>query len=820
MRRFLTWVVILAVAFAALPSENIAARTGPPAPARTANPPAVINLMIVSADRAAEVLRGIYPHAMIRVDRAANALIVVASPEDVVGMHTIVSGIDMKNPTQATVDTIQVHNVKPQDAASRVAPLFPHARLSAAPNRTLIIEAPPQDLTQIKAVVTAIDTPLATPSPRPVYPAEAVRITQTSPKLVARTVAREVPGVRVSVSGPQVLVSGAPDDVAHAKSLIAELDQPQPGIQYTEVYRLHYVDATSVADLLRRSFRNIDIEVDKDLNAITVFATTPIQQRIADAIAQLDAPPAGAPGAQGGAGAQSGGGGSTDTEVLTLKAAVPGQNGAPSTSATDIATTVTTALGNSAPDLKITVPPNSTQLVLTGSPYSIKLAKDLIAQLDTPQPLVVLDTEVLEVDESLQKQLGLKFPTPVLSTIYSETTPAAPPSGGPAPPLLGLQPLQRTPLSLAAELDFLISANKARILEDPRITTVSGRTASLRAGETVNILTTTGGGTGTVATTQVQSFQTGVTLDITPVVNDGNYITVTLHPSVNTVAGVNLATGVPNIQTRDTTTTIGLHDGETIVIGGLIEDENTRTAQKIPILGDLPLVGKLFQDTGVTHTRDEVIVTVTPHIVRAGENATFGPPLPGIPTPAPLPTLPADTTLPTPGPVPPTPRPHVALRTPQPAAAPPPSTVASSPQASPTPVPGTPTVATPNPLPTAFGQTNVYTYGAAPTNNYAAPNQPPQIFFVQVQPTVVKNGQQVTISAITTTNVARLVFGISAVQSQVSLSKLNAGQWQSTFNFSTAGLPASSGTVQLTLTAITDLGAQVSVPIPFSLLNQ
>ncbi len=820
MRRLFTSVLILAFVFAVVPLHGTAARPGAfPAPARTANPPAVINLTIVSADRAAQIVRGIYPHAVIRVDRTANALIVMASPDEIAGMRTIVAGIDMKNPTQATVDTIQVHNVKLQDAVSRIAPLFPHAHLSAAPNRTLIIQAPPQDLAQIKAVVTAIDTPLASPSPRPVYPAEAVRIVQNSPKLIARTVAREVPNVRVAVSGPAVLLSGAPDDVAHAKALIGELDQPQPGIQYTQVYRLHYVDATSVADLLKRSFRNIDVQIDKDLNAITVFATTPIQQRIADAVTQLDAPPAGTPGAQSG-GMQGAAAAPSDTEVLTLKAAVPGLNGVPSTSATDIATTVTTALGNSAPDLKITVPPNSTQLVLTGSPYSIRVAKDLIAQLDTPQPLVVLDTEVLEVDESLQKQLGLKFPTPVLATTYSETLPAAPSTGGATPPLLALQPLQRTPLSLGAQLDFLINTNKARILEDPRITTVSGRTASLRAGETVNILTTTGGGTGTVATTQVQSFQTGVTLDITPVVNDGDYITVSLHPSVNTVAGVNGSTGVPNIQTRDTTTTIGLHDGETIVIGGLIEDEDTRTVQKIPILGDLPLVGKLFQDTGVTHTRNEVIVTVTPHIVRPGENASFGPPLPSVPTPAPLPTLAPGTTLPTPGAVPVTPRPHVARRTPEPITVQTPSTAAAFSRATPTPVPAIPVVATPNPLPTAFGQTNVYTYGAAPTNNYAGPNQPPQIFFVQVQPTVVKNGQQVTISAITTTNVSRLVFGISAVQAQVSLSKLNAGQWQSTFNFSTAGLPASSGTVQLTLTAITDLGAQVSVPIPFSLLNQ
>ncbi|MBC5824663.1 MAG: hypothetical protein GIX02_07490 [Candidatus Eremiobacteraeota bacterium] len=107
-----------------------------------------------------------------------------------------------------------------------------------------------------------------------------------------------------------------------------------------------------------------------------------------------------------------------EVEVYSLKAAVPGLNGAPSTTATDIATTVTQALSSQAPDLKITVPPSSSELVLTGSQYSIKLAKDLINQLDTAQPLVVLDTEVLEVDETVAKNLGLQLTQPVVGSTF------------------------------------------------------------------------------------------------------------------------------------------------------------------------------------------------------------------------------------------------------------------------------------------------------------------------------------------------------------------------------------------------------------------
>jgi general secretion pathway protein D len=798
-----------------------------PTPSPTPNPPIVITLQIISAQRAAAILRGVYPNARITVDAHANAVIAVAPGYEEEGMRTIATGIDTKNPTATAVDTYQLRVLTPQTVAQRLGAVFPQARLLPAPNRTVIIMASPADMSQIKNIVAAIDTAPPTPTPKPRYPAEAVRVTQRNVKQVARAVAAETNNVRVAISGSEILLSGPPDEVQHAKDLIAQLDVPQMGTQYTEVYRLKYIDASSVADLFRRSFPNLTLAVDSDLNAITVTSNLTVQRRIADAVSQLDLPPPGSPGGENGGPASSG------IEVVELRAAIPGLQGGPSTTATDIASTVTQALQGSAGDLHIVVPPNSTELVLSGSPYSIKLAKELIAKLDKPQTMVAMDTEVLEIDEGTVKQLGLEFPTAAVSTTFTEVAPVYPSGSamaGQQIPYLNFFPLIRSPISFELELNFLIANNKARILEDPRITTISGRTASLRAGETVNILTTTGGGTGTVATTQVQSFQTGVTLDITPVVNDGDYITVTLHPSVNSIAAISAA-GVPNIQTRDTTTTVGLHDGQTIVIAGLIEDLDSVSIQKIPFLGDIPLIGPaLFTYHNVNKTRNELIVTVTPHIVRAGESGAIGATKLGIPRPEGLPTLPPGTELPPPRKVshevpppttglPPAPEP-TPVNVPTPPARPQSNTpppggiVTARPSASPSPAGPTPA-----PLPTAFSQTNVYTFGQAPQNNYAAPNAAAQIFYVQVSPSVIKNGQSMTISAITTTNVAQLTFGPNSMLPMASLQNIGPGQWQGTFPFSEAGLPIGQASVNLTLTATTTVGASVVLPIPLSLVS-
>ena len=772
-----------------------------PAGAATPQPtPAVLAVQVIGASRAAAVLRALYPRDRITVDAGANALVVVAPPDDVAGMRTILQGIDVRNPTRPVTDAVQLRNANPAAVVARLHAIFPGARIALAPNKTLLIAANPTDLAQIKALIATIDTPPAAPVPS-AAPVEAVRVTKAAPRDVARAIAHQFRAVRASVAGQSVLLGGPPDDVAKAKALVALIDQPQAGVRFTQVYRLRFVDARSVGDLIARSFRDAQVTTDAALNALSVVATAAEHQRIADALAQLDASSAATAGSNGPPVQQPG---SVDVaaggiEVISLKAAAPGLNGAPSSSATDIATTVTQALQGQAPDLRITVPPNATQLVLTGSPYAIRLAKGLIEQLDVEQKLVVLDTEILEVDESAAKNLGLSFSSPVVSSTFSETTPVSP-DGGTPPPFIKFQPLTRTPLSFGLSLNLLIQTGKGRVLADPRITTISGRTATIRAGDNIAILTTTGGGTGTVATTQLQTFQTGVTLDITPVVNAGNFITVALHPTVNSLAGI--SNGIPQIATRDTQTTVAMREDETLIIGGLIQDTTTSFDTKIPLLGDLPLVGRAFRNSTLNRSRNELIITVTPHVVTPGTQfVSPGPPLPAIPTAAPLPTLAPHTVLP-----------RARATRPPPVHAP----TATPDSAPPPPVPG----ATPRPAqsasPAPAGDTNAFAFGQPPASNLAGPADPVRIFAVTFAPTVVRNGTPVRFAAITSTNVARLTIGRPGFET--SIAQIAPGRWESAYNFTTSGPAPPQGPAPLVVTAARADGASATLKIPITVL--
>ena len=743
--------------------------------------PAVLPLSVISAKRAASQLHALFPQAAIRSDERANALIVIAPNADVQSMRTVLQGLDVRDPMAPVTEAITLHTLKVADIAPRLQASFPHATFAAVGRSRLLVTATPQYLPQIKTALGALDSPDAIPLPPP-SSTEAVRVSQRPPRDVARTVESQVPGVRASVSGSTVVLTGTPDLVQRAKTLIAQVDLPPFDSRFTQVYRIKTLDAGSVADLLRRSFSGIEVSVDTSINAIAVTGTAAQQQRISDAIGQLD-------GTAGGAGGLPGTatfGGAT-TEVVTLKSYVPSSGGG---GGGDIVQTVTQMLQAVAADVKIISLPTPGQIALVGSPSSVRLARDFIDKIDVVPPLVILDTEVLEIDESVTKNLGLQLGTTSISTTYTETTPA-PNAEGVYPKLGKLQALTRTPISFQATLNLALSNGKGRVLADPRITTLSGHTASIRAGDTISILTTTAGNAGTIATTQVQSFQTGVNLDITPSVTPDGGVMVFLHPVVNSLAGTN--NGVPEISTRDTQTTVHLQDNQTLVIGGLIQENDTKTINKVPILGDLPLVGQLFTNNNIDNERNELVIIVTPHIVR-GPNDTIspGPAFHETPAPQALPTLSPGAQLPPLSNQPPPVLVHV--ETPPPAPSPSPSGW-GRPSASPSPAasPGT------------------FSYGAVPASNVVRTTDPVKIFAATLTPTTVGNGTSIHVTAITSNNAvsAKIVIGTVSI----SLGQTGFGQWQGTFPFpGNAAPPGQSVTLQIVASRID--GTTASIPVP------
>ena len=248
---------------------------------------AVVALAVVPAARAANVLHALYPRLTVRVDAGANALVLDGSDSELQAAKAVIQGLDVRDATKPATEALTLRSQNASVVSDKLHGLFPAAKITVVSRSALLVSAIPPDLAQIKSLVAALDAPTPAPTIAPVA-SDAVKVTQRRPDDVARAVARQMPHLRTAVAGSAVAISGSPEDVARAKTLIAALDLPAFDARYVQIYRLKNVDATSVAELVRHAFPTLAITVDAGLNALTVTATAAEHQRIADGIAQLD----------------------------------------------------------------------------------------------------------------------------------------------------------------------------------------------------------------------------------------------------------------------------------------------------------------------------------------------------------------------------------------------------------------------------------------------------------------------------------------------------------------------------------------------------
>lgn len=264
---------------------------------------------------------------------------------------------------------------------------------------------------------------------------------------------------------------------------------------------------------------------------------------------------------------------------------------------------------------------------LKGSPAAIQRMKDQIALIDVPVDSVILETELVELTESGAKAVGIDFTNAAgqiaVATLQSgQYIPSGDTanSGGHLNPGGSLVGGRLGSAQLQAAISAQVSNGKGKIISRPRIAAQSGSTAKIVTGDALPILTSiTLQGSPTVSQ-QVQYVNVGVTLQIAPRVAADGFVSSHVFCVVSSVTGY--SQGYPTISQREAETYASVKDGEAFVIGGLTQESTTSSDAKVPILGDVPLLGQAFHNKSVTKSRTELYIVVTPHIVRHASAST------------------------------------------------------------------------------------------------------------------------------------------------------------------------------------------------------
>ena len=267
-------------------------------------------------------------------------------------------------------------------------------------------------------------------------------------------------------------------------------------------------------------------------------------------------------------------------------------------------------------------------LTIKDTPQNITAIGKVISAIDKARPEVIIDVELLEVDRSRLQEYGLQIASGNNANSPGiNGTVSIPADGGSAATLQSLRNLTESDVLLAniptLYYRLLKSDTNTRTLANPQLRTADGTSAQARFGERVPIPVTTFSpiATGGISQQPITSFQyenIGVNIDITPRMHHDDDVSLTLRIAVQSISGTGFG-GLPTFGNREISTVIRLRDGETNMLAGLIRDDERKVLEGVPGLSDLPLVGRLFAHSRTQIDQTDIILTLTPHIVRVLE---------------------------------------------------------------------------------------------------------------------------------------------------------------------------------------------------------
>ena len=272
-------------------------------------------------------------------------------------------------------------------------------------------------------------------------------------------------------------------------------------------------------------------------------------------------------------------------------------------------------------------------LVLRDTPDVVRQAEFLVARLDAADPEVMLEVEVLEVSRNRLQELGMKFPDQIGAGVLQGAMTSTVLSGGIAQTATipggrlaeGNVDLQRLGSLTTYAANPLLLLNlrgekgDSNLLANPRIRVKHREKARIHIGEKLPVFTTTSTANVGVAAS-VSYLDVGLKLDVEPVVHEADEVGIKMGLEVSSV--VREVQGPQQslayiVGTRSTNTSLRLYNGQTQILAGLISDEERRSVNQVPGIGELPVLGKLFSSNRDSNAKTEIVLLITPRVLRA-----------------------------------------------------------------------------------------------------------------------------------------------------------------------------------------------------------
>lgn len=358
------------------------------------------------------------------------------------------------------------------------------------------------------------------------------------------------------------------------------------GPMKTQVINLENASAKEIEPVIKSSYPEATVQVVEKTNSLLIKAPVETIREIKNLVGQLDVPPPPPPPVT-----------PPTTEVIRLNYAQ--------------AQEVVAMMGGLVPKEAIAIDQRMNSLIVTATPDIIDTVKSFVKAVDVPMPQVALRLHVLAASEGASKTLGVNWNQSAGVTLQEgkkDQTGAI--QTGPSD-YLGIQLFTRTMLQFQATLNYLVNQGFVRILAAPYIMTQNKQQANIQIGEQFPLIYTD----YRTGQPQANYINVGIILNVTPEISPDGYVTMNLQPQVSEVGEIITGTQFPRIITRNAQTTVRVKQGDTVLIGGLFREREANSFNKIPLLGDIPIIGEFFRVKSKQKEIIELIIAITPVVM-------------------------------------------------------------------------------------------------------------------------------------------------------------------------------------------------------------
>ena len=312
-------------------------------------------------------------------------------------------------------------------------------------------------------------------------------------------------------------------------------------------------------------------------------------------------------------------GASASTEAGTLKTTTSGSTGG--------------ATGNQAglKNLVINTDVSTNSIIAFGTPEQIQTVSHLLRELDVPYQQVLLEAQMVALSKNASKSLGVDWNWSTLTNQSSSTTTSGSTSSSSSSssttaayfPMFMVTDSTGNKYSMGVNttLNALITKGDGKLLARPNVLTFNGNKATIFIGDQLPVVIPNSASNGGTVTYTTSYKNAGITLSYVPRINDDGQISASVFVEVSTPTSVTLNVGgqktdAYQITTRSAQTNVRMKDGDTLVIGGLISTKEAKSFNKVPLLGDLPVLGQLFRSVSNSKTESEVVIFLKAKVVK------------------------------------------------------------------------------------------------------------------------------------------------------------------------------------------------------------